>query len=503
LEGKCVMKRRQFLQATTATLIGASGTSFAATKRKRPNLLYVFDDQHRAASLPGEPYSAVIAPALEAFRRANFSMDQCVSNYPLCTPYRGMFMTGRWPHQTGLWRNNVNIGADELSLGRVFKGQGYHTAYVGKWHLGHGNKFIPAGPDRMGFDDWHVWEKTTAHFGSFTYDPDTGARQQSEGWSPIAMTDQAVGIINGRKQAPDEPWMMVVSYNPPHPPYQAIAEHERPYHSDDFKLRPNVRYSMQDMENPVAALHDEAGLRKVMLDYYGAITGIDEQFARLLKALDESGQADNTIVVFTSDHGEMLGSHGRMQKQCPFEEAVRVPFMVRYPGVTRSKAKSDTLFAAIDIYPTLCGLAGIAVPRHCEGRDLSAVMRGEPLAPPPEYTFLMNADDGGKEDDGDGPGAGAPSRKSPPNTARYPPLVNLPVFRGIRTTTHTYAVADSGRWLLYDNVADPYQLKNLIEDPAQRPLMEHLDALIAAWLHEAGDPFPYAETIQQLSRYPT
>ena len=169
-------------------------------------------------------------------------------------------------------------------------------------------------------------ENTNAHFASFTYDPETGQRQQPDGWTPVFMTDQAVDIIKQREQAADKPWMMVVVQMPTRPTRRSRRTSGPT--TVEIPLRPNVRFSMSDLDNPVAALHDEARLRDVMLGYYGAITGIDEQFARLLKALDDTGQAYNTIVIFTSDHGEMLGSQGRMQKQCPFEELVRVPFIV-------------------------------------------------------------------------------------------------------------------------------------------------------------------------------
>ena len=153
------MNRREFLYKTAAAAVGAAtyGHAEAATdqdkgKRRQPNVLYVFSDQHRAVSLPGEPFNQAIAPNLDAFRRSNFAMETCVSNYPLCTPYRGILMTGRWPYQTGLIRNNIALGTHEVSLGNSFKNAGYHTGYVGKWHLSTARmmSFIPKGPGSPG-----------------------------------------------------------------------------------------------------------------------------------------------------------------------------------------------------------------------------------------------------------------------------------------------------------------------------------------------------------------
>lgn len=193
----------------------------------------------------------------------------------------------------------------------------------------------------------------------------------------------------------------------------------------------------------------------------------------------------------------MMGSHGRMAKQVPFEESCRVPFFVRYPGRTVAAGRSDTLFAAIDIYPTLCGLAGVPVPSHCAGRDFSAVMIGGP-AQASRSAFLINHVNQASD-----PSESNGNKKRRPMRERVRQFVNLPSYRGVRTDTHTYAVAEMGRWCLYDNVADPFQTKNLIADPAQRALMEALDADIMAWLKEANDPFPYAEAVTRVSNFPT
>ena len=225
---------------------------------------------------------------------------------------------------------------------------------------------------------------------------------------------------------------------------------------------------------------------------------MDLEFARLLKALDDSGQAQDTIVVYTSDHGEMMGSQGRMAKQVPFEESCRVPFLVRYPGVTPSGGKSAALFAAIDIYPTLCGLAGVPVPAGRSGRDLSRIMRGQEVPDSPEIVFLMNQ-----------PAGGAEARENeqaedsaPEDSRENVPSASHPSYRGARTKTHTYAVMPTGRWCLYDNVADPYQMNNLVRDSQHRPLMEKLDATILAWIESTRDPFPYRAAVGKISDAP-
>jgi arylsulfatase A-like enzyme len=477
------MDRRTFVQAGIAAGVAAatSQAAYAKTSARKPNVLYVFDDEHRYQSMPGEPYSDAVAPHIDDFRKANFSMERCISNYPLCSPYRGILMTGLWPYQNGIVRNWIELGTDFKSIGHAFDDAGYRTAYVGKWHLsgpGHDRAFIPAGPHRQGFQDWHVWGAVDKHMSySFTFNPDTGEKIKPEGYQTTLMTDQAVKIIED--QHGDKPWMMVVSWHPPHFPVDDAPEEDEAFFAGrKMALRPNVKTGL----GPLAVASTES-IEKFHQGYYAHIRAVDREFGRLLKALDDTGQADNTIVIFTSDHGEMAGSHGRMYKQVPHEESARVPFYIRYPGVTPKHKSSDALFASIDIYPTLCGLAGIAAPPHLKGRDFSATLRGK-TTPASEVVFLMNVGEPETSQDG-----------TPANGGGFAP----PSYRGLRTKTHTYAVASDGKWILFDNQNDPYQMHNLIDDPKQKPLMDHFDALIQVWLKDANDPFDYATAVSKRS----
>lgn len=517
------MDRRQFVKTGAAATL-AMGVKTQATSpmaKRQPNVLYVFADQHRAQSLPGEAFSPVIAPHLEKFRSDNFSMDSCISNYPLCTPYRGILMTGQWPTQTGITHNNQSLSMAEGALGETFQAAGYSTGYIGKWHLGgHGERpgFIPPGPRRLGFEDWQVWDMTNQHYDAWTYDPKTGERIFPGGWQPVPMTDEAITFLKAQRKG--KPWFLMVSYNPPHPPYNPPKEEENRYSPSKLPLRPNVHTEPTGIEmiGEQQYLVSEDGIRQAMQGYYGAISGIDEQFARLLKTLDETGQAENTIVIYTSDHGDMLGSHGRMGKQVPFEESCRVPFIVRYPGVTRTGGKCDVLFAAIDIYPTLCGLAGIRVPSHCAGRDFSGVIRGEAVHES-DMVFLMNQVEDMDIDASEEPEASGQITRISEAVRRTGAthgrghageggrgtfeFLNLPSYRGVRTKRHTYAVTLTGRWLLYSNSDDPHQMRNLVHDPAQLPLMQELDAAIEAWMKSTGDAFPFRENTTRFSNFPT
>jgi arylsulfatase A-like enzyme len=484
------MNRREFVKSGVAA--GLSGR-LPIVKRKRPNVLYVFDDQHRAASLPGEPFAAVTAPNIDKFRRDNMSMDNCISNYPLCCPYRATLMSGKYAAANGVMNNEIPMKYSEFTLTKAFKAAGYRVGYIGKWHLAgdhdDGFKFVPKGPGRFGVDDWHVWENTNAHYKCFTFDPDTGEQIQARNWAPIDMTDQAIEYVKARgAEHTEQPWILFVSYNPPHPPFDPPQADREANPVEVQKYRPNIKIS-SDSDTPW--LRTSEAFHHAMQGYIGGITGIDEQFGRLLTALDESGQADDTIVVFTSDHGEMLGSHGHKGKVVPWDESNHVPFIVRYPGVTPKGRASKNVFATIDIYPTVCGLAGVPVPPHCQGKNLSDLLRGKRMPSTPEVVFIQNggsgADTASTTVGGD---RGARRRRAMAGQDEEEGMGPHP-YRGVRTQQWTYTVSPEGRWLLYDNLANPFQMNNLVRDPQHKALMEDFDMQIKGWLKMTGDSFHY------------
>jgi len=440
--------RREFL---------ASSAAAAAPVARKPNLLFVFSDEHRACSMPGEAFNEAQTPSLERFSRQSMTFRNCISNYPVCSPYRAMLLTGRWPYQTGIIDNALQLRPDEVSIGETFRRAGYRTGYIGKWHLSPGDEggaFIPKGPARQGFEDWHVWSNTNQHFDkSFTFEPESGRKIQPAGYNCTLMTNEGIDFIERHKS---EPWMLAISWNPPHPNYlDAPPEQKKRYPLEALKFRPN------------AGKIDDA-LRRNFQGYYGHISAVDAEFGRVLRKLDETGQAANTIVVYSSDHGDMMGSHGYGGKRLPWEESCRVPFLVRYPGVVAPASSAGGLFSTVDIYPTLCGIAGLRSPAQCVGRDLSSAMRGEPTTFP-ESSFVMHIQK-----------VNASGGENNP----------APLFRGVRTHQHTYAVADDGRWLLYDNREDPFQMHNLIDDASSTKVIRDMDGLLLDWLKTAHDPFP-------------
>jgi arylsulfatase A-like enzyme len=475
------MNRREFVGSGVAASVAATvplAAAAEAPKPKKMNVLYVFGDEHRACSMPGQPLCNVVAPTFEKFAKENFVMENCISSYPLCTPYRAILISGRWPSQTGIDRNGqgMDLPATEYGLGQAFKDNGYNTSYVGKWHLYKGETSpVPKGPLRFGFDHFQIWGNTNNHWHDYWWDQNTDQKNVVNEWAPTAMTTQAIDFLKTQK-GEEKPWMMVVSWNPPHPPFDPPADDAKLYNAATVPLRPNVAFKRSNGEtSPRLPLKNEANLRDSEAGYFGAITGVDKEFQRLLDALDKLGMADNTVVVYSSDHGEMMGTKCRMAKQVPWEESCHVPFYVRVPGA--KQGTSTDLIGGVDVYPTLCGLGGFAPPKSAMGRDMSPAIRGEKSMARDAIVF-MNQDMGDKND------------------------AEAVGHRSVRTLTHTYSVASDGRWLLYDNVKDPYQMTNLINDPAQKPLMEKLDQVLFDWQKEVGDKFPLKELVKKQSKQP-
>lgn len=456
--------RRELLGGLAAAGLAAGPPrSLAATQ---PNVLFVFSDQHRACSMPGQPGNDAAAPAMERLAEQGTTFTHCISNYPVCSPYRAILMTGRWPCQTGVIDNSHALRLSERTLGEAFLDAGYRTGYVGKWHLdargAEGHALKPAGAARHGFSEWRAWYNTNPHFDrSHTFDQRTGRQQVPAGYNATRMTDDAIRFIERDRT---RPWMLVLSLNPPHPPFRdAPPQLLRNYPPGDLRLRPNT----------VEAVTGRAGVRgrgvrDDLAGYSAHIEGVDREMGRLLECLDRNGLAEQTVVVYTSDHGEMLGAQNRMGKRLPHEESCRVPLLMRGPGVPAGR-RTDVLVGAIDLLPTLCGVAGVPAPSQCEGLDLSAAVRGEHVTGP-EHQFLMHV-----------------AKANASGGANHP----APLFRGIRTARHTYACGEIGRWCLYDNQEDPYQQRNLADDPSRSRLMDELDAEILDYLRRARDRYPY------------
>ena len=427
--------------------------------QSRPNVIFVFADQLRACSLGYAGQEPVQTPSIDRFAKQGVIFNNAVSMIPVCGPYRACLMTGRTPLSTGCVINDIALKTTEISVAHAFKAGGYDTAYIGKWHLDGPDRTapVPPGPRRQGFDFW-MGANFEHNYDRSRYTDNDGSVKEWEGWDADAQTTETINYIKSHDG--ERPFCLFLSWGPPHHPYRlAPQEYLDKYDIADIEGRPNC----PDVP------------REDLLGYYAQTTFLDDQFQRIVDLLEERGLSDNTILVFTSDHGDMHGSQGVYKKQWPWSEATLVPFVLRYPDAVEGGRALDTPISVIDIMPTLLGLAGVAVPDTVEGVDLSPFIRGE-RNDPPESVLIMNP---------------CPFSIGDPRGAdQYPDFNGMRLeYRGVITDRHTYVRTIDQPWLLYDNREDPYQLNNLIDSPEHAGTREHLDALMRAHMSKIGDRF--------------
>ena len=419
----------------------------------RPNLLFVFADQMRACD---RQQGIVQTPNLDRLANEGAQFLNTFANCPVCTPSRATLLTGLMPARHRVITNDLPLPTEVPAIGDFLSKAGYRTGYIGKWHLDGvpRGKFTPPGPRRHGFSHWAAYN-CSHDYAHPKYFRDTPDLIETEGYEPVVQTDLALEFI----QAPgDAPFALFLSWGPPHDPYAVVPDEFRAlYSAESIPLRPNVA----PCDNPLAKPLD---CKQTIANYYAAITALDGQFGRLLAALDDAGIADNTIVIFTSDHGDMLWSHGYMKKQWPYDEAIRVPFMIRWPGQIAAGARPNVLLSLCDLVPSLLGLLEITPDTAFDGIDLSPVMLG-----------ITDS----------GPEAVLLTEMAPADEALHQ---GIEAWRGLCTDRYTYARLWNGRpWLLFDNEIDPYQRTNLVNHAGPVELQNQLDKLLSAMLGRVGD----------------
>ena len=438
----------------------------------RPNLLFVFADQLRAREMD-DPASPLITPAYDRLRAEGQRFTNMVANCPVCTPSRAMLLTGQYPLANRVVANDLPLPEDAVTLGELLSGAGYRTGYVGKWHLDGSPRagFTPPGPRRHGFGTWAVHNCIHSYLSSAYYG-DEPALKPIPGYEPAYQTDLAEEFIEA---GGGQPWSLFLSWGPPHDPYPQVPGHyQRLYDAPDLPYPPTWRTDdpgLHPADGPLRSCNLPWDPESSYRQYLAATTALDDQLARLLHALDRSGQAGNTIVVYTSDHGDMIWSHNRMFKQQPWDEAVRVPFVIRWPGCVPAGADHEGCLSIADLAPSLLSLMGLSVPETMEGSDCSAAFCGHDRVGP-ESAFLLELVSCDQSHD-----------------------MAVPEWRGIRTRQHTYVRTRQAPWLLYDNLADPDQQHNLVGRDDTALLRASLESQLAGWMNRTGDRFEPGEQI--------
>ena len=442
------------------------------------NILFVFSDQQRYTALGANGNKVVQTPNLDQMASEGMVCDNMFSNNPLCTPFRGILLTGRYGWKNGVICNEMEPFRDIPTLPSVLRNAGYHTGHIGVWHLG-----MPPYPEenRYGLDLLKAVHGIGGNYYDQSYHENDKAPIQTEGWSPTAETSFAIDFMKDHKETRgDDPFALFVSWRPPHWPYPAHPKEFEVYDPANMDLPGNVPPQMADFA------------RQELTDYYASCTGLDAEMGRLLSALKALDLADDTIVCYSSDHGDHLSSHGygkpgdmwlhphmRASKATPYDESAHIPFIIRWPGGTTPGTRTSTFMGAIDIVPGLLGACGVEAPEGFQGRDISPIWKGEESPVEPEHTpranesvYLMNM----------GPGW--------PNREEW-----VGRWRGVRTERYTYA-----RWYnnerhpwLFDRQEDPLETRNIAYSDEARPAVQEMEERLHRWMESTEDPFEYGK----------
>ena len=471
----------------------------------RPNLLYIFTDQQRADTLACYGNHQIETPALNGLAEDSFVFENAYVSQPVCSPARATMLTGLWPHTAGVPSCNVPLAADKPTIAEMLPPE-YDTAFMGKWHLGdeifpqHGFKTWVGTEDqyRRGYSgtdrltevsDYHHFLVDKGHtpdielLGQRVFSRHYAASLPEDCTKAWYLGDRAADYI--RRQG-DDPFALCVSYLEPHPPHTGPlndyydldslptgpAFMEQPPFDAPLLVRLMAAFYMQS-ENYGLDLRTEAGWRALMARYWGNVTLVDRSVGRILKALEESGKADDTIVVFTSDHGELMGDHGILGKTLMYEESIKVPMLLRAPMLDHASRRIGGRFSHIDLVPTLLELMDVPAPEALQGRSRVPVLQGR------EH---LDNDDVFVEWSGDDGHARAGLGEAEPNQSMVHQNRTIVTAEGWKLNLY-----GKGQGELYDLHSDPCELENLYHQREQTGRIGDLTRRIRAWQEETED----------------
>ncbi|WP_422083602.1 sulfatase-like hydrolase/transferase [Ulvibacterium sp.] len=439
--------------------------------------MLVLSDQHSYDMLGAYGNDQVITPNLDQFAKEGIRFNNAISNQPVCTPFRGIIMSGMHPLKNGAFVNDTPLLPNKSKLlGQILKENGYQTAYIGKWHLLGGDRDRPIPKDEMryGFDtlltnNCHVdFRPGKAFFWN-----DNDEKEYFKEWEVYGQTQQALNYLD--RMNPDRPFALIVSWHPPHDwgkqlgedgqlhyRYDTIEELMTMYDHDSILLRPGLEPTVDR--------------RRMYHGHMAMISGVDIAFGMLMEKLKEIGAEANTLTVFTSDHGDMLESFdAELPKQYPHDYSLRVPLLMKFPPKIKPDSETDFLIGALDYMPTILGLLNIKTESDFDGADRSlAILNNEKN--PKDHIPIWNY-----------------QRNAPGNRN----------WRGVVTKDFTFAMDNEQEFnplveVLFDRKNDPGQLNNLYTKPEYKRIKDSLATLTYEWMRQYNDAFLNYEDFKRI-----
>ena len=476
---------------------------------KRPNVVLCISDQQRADTMPGDRQVPVSTPHLDWLAERGTLFRRAFCTTPMCSPARSSILTGLYPHATGLVANHqeraisreISLSPQVRILADYLQEAGYACAYTGKWHLG-------TGGDRRGFTDFatragihdvdgpeqngmlrfageagfELGGKLTGNdVDRSTYDDRTqvGTSLLPLAFHPSARDAAQAGQFIRRMRDRDQPFALVYSCHEPHPSFVCPAPFAGMYDPAAMPLPENrgdrsayrLMQQRNDWQLRPTRNFDEGDLRRMWAYYAGAVSYVDHCLGLLLEALVDTDQFDDTLFIFTSDHGEMLGSHGMLMKgSVLFDELMRVPLLIRPPGNGMGGKVNDCLVSHADLVPTVLSGCGVDAPEGLHGVDISALVGAGRESVREGLAFQFYSSNWGE---------------------RPTPL------RGWRTERWKYVESPSGGEEFYDLLEDPGETRNRIDDSEAGASIAAMRASLRAWTEAAGDPWPSVPILER------
>jgi len=465
---------------------------------KQPNIIIVYADQMRYDAMGCSGNPVIKTPHIDRLASEGVQFTESYTSYPICCPFRASMLTGKYAQGHGMVQNHFPLRADQTFLADCLKSAGYRTGYVGKWHLEGGPKpgFVP--PDRrFGFEHFVGFNRGHEYLSSIYFD-DNGQAYHSQRYEPDYQTDQFMEFVNDAANADDsKPFFGYLSYGPPHFPMDMPEFLKKIYRHDEVPLpvgvpNPQLQQSVQKRRNedycggdprsghkshtvndtkPVGEPETEAEIRQFIAEYYGMIHNIDWNLGRILNQLDGLGIAQNTMLVFLSDHGDMLGQHGSFCgiKNHAYRAAMQVPLIIRYPERFAPQQTSAMVDVGVDMMPTLLDLCHVEPPEGMHGKSYLSVLDGKANDARDAIMYQVFTQTGG-------------------NPGEFAPFAE----RGIRTKEWLYVRHKGERVMLFDEQADFHEQDNLVGDASYAALMDEFDARITAHMSDTGDDWDMA-----------
>jgi arylsulfatase A-like enzyme len=457
----------------------------------RPNILFIMSDDHAAHAMSCYGSRINRTPHLDRIAEGGMRFDNCFCTNSICTPSRAAILTGTYNHVNGVTTLASKMDGRQLTVQQLLREQGYQTAIIGKWHLGHGGIHDPTG-----FDYWNVLPGQGLY-----HDPvmiEMGVEKVFPGYVTDLITDMSLDWL--RQRDAERPFCLMVHHKAPHRSWEPDAKHAQLYEDEDIptpvtfdddyseraraaaeaRMRIDRDLNATDLKQPVPpgltpAEEKHWKYQRYIKDYLRCVASIDDNVGRLLDYLDAEGLAENTIVMYTSDQGFFLGDHGWYDKRFMYEESLRMPFIVRYPREIEAGSVNAGMILNVDFAPTWLDFAGVEIPERFQGASFRPLLRGEQ----PEgwqtamyYRYWMH-------------------------------LANHRVYAhyGVRTLRHKliYYYADAlgqpgaiddprpPEWELFDLERDPYELHSVYDRPEYADVVMQLKAQLRALQEKVGD----------------